>query len=104
MPFPSSDLNGQSGILNDFDVIEIEEGFNGDTYWRTQDGKYVRIKDMSDSHLLNTLRVLRAMSPIGTQFKTTSERRRRWVNAIANEVYKRGLQIDPLVEGELVHE
>lgn len=53
---------------------------------------------------MNTIRVLRNMSPIGTTFKTAPETRRRWINAMANEAYERGLQIDELTEKEPVHE
>lgn len=68
------------------------------------DGHLIAIKDMEDRHLLNAVRVLRNMSPIGTKFKTSDVSRRAWVNAMANEAYARGLQLDPLTEGEPVHE
>jgi hypothetical protein len=75
-----------------------------ESLWCTRDGRPIPIKDMADSHLLNTIRVLRKMSPLGTTFKTTEERRRKWVNAMANEAYARELELDPLTENEPVHE
>lgn len=96
-------------------IARYEEYFEGgpdpnegeitrETVWRTKDGMRIAIMDMANSHLLNTIRVLRNMSPIGTTFKTTDERRRRWVNAMANEAYLRGLSLDTLQDGEPVHE
>lgn len=35
-----------------------------DTLWKTQDGRLVAIREMTDSHLLNTLRVLRGLTSI----------------------------------------
>jgi hypothetical protein len=75
-----------------------------DSIWLMRNGQRVAIKNMKDDHLLNTIRVLRRMSPIGTQFVTSDERRRRWVNAMANEAYLRRLTIDELQLSEPVHE
>lgn len=92
-------------------IAEYEEWYGGlpepleftrDSQWRTKEGRFVRIRNMTDQHLLNTIRVLRDMSPIKTKFKTTPERRRRWLNVMANEAYERGLQIDPLTEEEML--
>jgi hypothetical protein len=80
------------------------EEITRETFWRCQDGRYVPIKDMEDSHLLRTIRVLRGMSPIGTTFKTDSVRRRNWLNAMANEAYSRGLELDGIRESDPVHE
>jgi hypothetical protein len=46
------------------DVRELlEEGFLGlepdDGHWRTNDGRVLKISDMSDQHLRNTVRMLR---------------------------------------------
>lgn len=75
-----------------------------DSIWRTQDHHRVAIKDMDDKHLLNTIRVLRDMSPLKTKFRTSAVRRRNWINAMANEAYSRGLILDELQPTELVHE
>jgi len=75
-----------------------------DSVWRTKTGILIRIRDMDDQHLLNTIRVLRAMSPIGTTFKTTPERRRRWLNAMSNEAYSRELELDEWTQNEPIHE
>lgn len=83
--------------------IELAE-LTPDRIWTTREGKKIPVSQMSDSHLLNTIRMLRGMSPIGTVFRTTPERRRDWINCLANEAYARGLELDPLKEGELVHE
>jgi hypothetical protein len=75
-----------------------------DSLWRTATGELVAVKDMTDSHLLNLVRVFRNMSPIGTTLKALRADRMRWVNALANEAYARGLTLDELMEGEPVHE
>lgn len=72
-----------------------------DPIWRTKDGVDVAVSEMDDSHLLNTVRVLRGISPHGTTFSTTLARRRRWVDVMANEAYRRGLKLDPPTEEEL---
>lgn len=99
--FDASDLNGFAGMD---DPPAPDDLITRDTLWRTREGQLVAIKDMGDQHLLRTIRVLRQMSPIGTRFKTTPERRRHWVNAMANEAYRRHLELDPLEEKEPVHE
>lgn len=81
-----------------------EELITRDSIWTARNGQRIAIRDMTDSHLLNAIRVLRNMSPIGTTFKTTDVRRRMWVNAMANEAYARGLWLDELIEKEPVHE
>lgn len=76
-----------------------------DTLWRTAGGRVLAIKDMEDGHILNIIRCLRDMSPQGTQVCAGDlARRREWLNVLANEAYARGLQLDPLIEGEPVHE
>lgn len=73
--------------------------------WRTQTGEIIRICDMADSHLLNAIRCLRLISPKGTKVSmSSSQQRRRYLNAMANEAYARGLELDPLTENEPVHE
>jgi hypothetical protein len=73
-----------------------------DTPWITKEGKRVPIRNMTDTHLLATIRVLRNLSPIGTTFRTDDVRRREWVNVMANEAYARGLTIDPVNLEELI--
>lgn len=96
--------------MNDLDEYpeiipaKFDPSMNRESVWKTKDGQLIAIKDMHDSHLLNTIRVLRDRSPIGTKFTCTDVRRRSWVNAMANEAYLRGLTIDDLTEGEPVHE
>ena len=38
-----------------------------ESIWRTQTGKRIAVKDLSDSHLLNIIRCFREMSPLGTK-------------------------------------
>lgn len=64
-----------------------------ESIWRCMDGRRVAIKDMTDSHLLNTIRVLDDRSPVGTVYKCTPERRRQYLNVMANEAYRRGLEL-----------
>jgi hypothetical protein len=94
--YPESDLNGQAGLL--------EEDPRCYSFWRTKDGQRVRVADMADSHVLNTIRVLRGFSPHGTTVKLDDVERRRWLNVMANEVYRRGLTIDGIREKDPVHE
>lgn len=65
--------------------------------WRTATGLKVMIRDMKDGHLLNTIRVLQGQSPKGTTVTLKDETRRRvLLNAMANEAYRRGLQLLPV--------
>ena len=64
-----------------------------ESIWCCMGGRLVVIKDMSDSHLLNTIRVLDGRSPIGTTFKCDPVRRREYLNVMANEAYRRGLEL-----------
>lgn len=78
--------------------------FTSDSIWTTSDGMRVAIRDMSNSHLLNTIRVLRGKSPVGTKFHTDDVRRRQWINAMANEAYARGLTLEEPDEKDPLHE
>lgn len=86
---------------------ELPDEITRETEWLTQDKRRIRICDMGNRHLLNTIRVLRNMSPIGTKFAGTDVRRRQWLNAMATEAYLRHLKIDELTpeeEKETKHE
>jgi hypothetical protein len=72
--------------------------------WLTMDKKKIAVKDMTDSHLLNTIRVLRGHSLKHTLWCGPVEMRRHWLNVMANEAYRRKLEIDPLTEQEFEHE
>lgn len=89
---------GELRYAQELATCGYEDEITRDTAWRTRDGRLVAIRDMTDQHLLNTIRVLRRRSPIGTAFKTSGVRRRRWINAMANEAYERGLSLDELGE------
>ena len=65
--------------------------------WRCKDGAVVFVKDMTDGHLLNTIRVLQGKSPHGTTYKTTEERRKEWTQVMCNEAYRRGLSVEGYV-------
>jgi hypothetical protein len=88
----------------ELEACEPREEITRESIWTTKAGRRVKIADMDDRHLLNTIRVLRGMSPIGTRFTTTEVRRRQWVNAMANEAYDRELELDELTEEEPTHE
>lgn len=76
-----------------------------ESIWRCADGHLVAVKDMTDSHLLNIIRCFRQMSPHGTQVAPRrGPGRHKWLNALANEAYARGLELDPLTDGEPEHE
>jgi hypothetical protein len=76
-----------------------------ESWWRTADGRRVQVKNLENAHLLNIIRCLRDMSPLGTKVAPTDPvRRREWVNVLANEAYSRGLRLDELTEGEPIHE
>jgi len=76
-----------------------------ESLWHTADGRVIKIKDLEDQHLLNIIRCFRNMSPEGTRvYPESPTARRNWVNALANEAYRRGLKVDDLAEGEPVHE
>lgn len=76
-----------------------------DSIWVTAEGRRIAVKDLEDSHLLNIIRCFRDMSPHGTKVAPLDvEGRMRWVNALANEAYARGLRLDDVAEGEPVHE
>lgn len=73
--------------------------------WTTATGERIAIKDLKDSHLLNIIRCFRGISLLGTKVAPRDpEGRMRWVNALANEAYRRGLKLDDAVEEEPVHE
>lgn len=93
-------------MSNDFDELpELPpKPITRNSIWRTQAGKLVTVKDMDDQHVLNLIRCFRNMSPVGTRILGPPAKRREWVNVLANEAYARGLQLDPLAEGEPVHE
>ena len=102
MTFPSSNLNGWAGFD---DLIDPAfEPTSPESLWMTRRGEVLRICDMSDEHLLNTIQMLRGRSPIGTRFSTTDVRRRRWINVMANVAYERGLEVPPMDENDKVHE
>lgn len=61
--------------------------------WITRDGDHIQIKHMDDGHLLNTIRMLEGYSPHGTNIKMSPEWRRRFINAMCNEAYRRGLSL-----------
>ena len=92
-----------------FDLLEDggdvdPEPLTRDSIWTTKDKQRVPICCMTDSHLLNTINVLRGKSPIGTKFICDDVRRREWLNVMTNEAYARGLTIEEVDEKDPVHE
>jgi hypothetical protein len=79
------------------------------TIWQTRDGRLVPVTEMTDSHLLNTVRAIREgrvlAVPDVPRNKNTGEgnegmamvaavraqRRRRWLESLLAEVKRRGL-------------
>jgi hypothetical protein len=86
-----------------FDELE-EEPLSSDSIWTTKERQRIPIYKMGDSHLLNTIRVLRGKSPIGTTWSGDNVRRREWLNVMANEAYSRGLSIEEVDGKDPVHE
>lgn len=80
------------------------EPITRDSVWVTKDRQHVPISEMTNSHLLNTIRVLRGKSPSGTTWSGDAVHRRGWLNAMANEAYSRGLSIEEVDEKDPVHE
>lgn len=64
-----------------------------ESLWKTREGVIVAIKDMADTHLLNLIRVLQNRSPHGTIIVYNQISRRRLLNTVANEAYRRGLEL-----------
>jgi hypothetical protein len=65
-----------------------------DSIWITRIGMRVPVKQMEDSHLLNTIRVLKSESPIGTRFNCSDEDRQLWIEVMMAEAARRGLFLD----------
>jgi len=66
-----------------FDVPEY-------TVWRTKDGRLVPLVEMTADHLRRAIQVLRGKSPLGTTFRTSADRRVAWVQAMVDELQRRG--------------
>ena len=81
-----------------------DEIISSESYWTTRERQRVRVYDMADSHLLNTIRVLRGKSPLKTRWSGDPVRRREWLNVMANEAYRRGLRIEEPDEKDPLHE
>lgn len=94
----------EQALLADWDGQHDEEPLTADSIWVTRDKQRISVRQMTDSHLLNTIRVLRGKSPIGTRFITDPVRRRAWLNVMANEVYARGLTLEEVDEKDPLHE
>jgi len=90
------------------DDDDVSEPLSRDSFWITKDKQRVRVCDMRDSHLMNTLVMLCGKSPIGTVWH--GDNPREWLEVMAVEAVRRGLikrqlllpQIDRLLaSGEL---
>ena len=88
----------------DLEGLTDPEPISRDSVWTTKDLKRIPIYRMTDDHLLNTIRVLRGKSPLGTTWSGDAVRRRDWLNAMANEAYARGLSIEEVDKKDPVHE
>jgi hypothetical protein len=80
------------------------EPITRDSVWITKEKRHIPIREMDDHHLLNTIRVLRGKSPIGTRLVIDAVHRCEWLNAMANEAYSRGLSVEEVDEKDPVHE
>lgn len=73
---------------------EPPTGIDRNTVWVTKDGQKVSIKNMTDIHLLRTIRVLLGESPIETTFRATAERRKQFIQVMCNEAHRRRLSLE----------
>lgn len=60
------------------------------TVWRTQDRRTIHVKEMTSDHLRRAIQTLRGKSPLGTTWRGRAVSRVEWVNAMANELRRRG--------------
>ena len=60
-----------------------------ESQWQRRDGTLIRVCDMGDDHLLNTIRVLQFKSPIGTIVRFSAMARKAWIKVMTKEVNSR---------------
>lgn len=102
-------MGDMADYYRDLDLWRELEGEGSDpisrtSYWVTKEHKRIRVYEMEDSHLLNSIRVLRGKSPIGTIWSGDNVRRREWLNVMANEAYARGLSLEEIDDKDPIHE
>lgn len=89
-----------TGEYEEWYALCEDAGFEDDeepdyTVWRTQDRREIPIVEMGADHLRRTIQVLRGRSPKGTTWRGRAASRVRWVQAMVDELVRRG---EPLPE------
>ncbi len=71
------------------------------TVWVTQERERVPVVEMTDKHLLCTIRMLRGRSPHGTTWHARPATKQKWLDVLTEEAYRRGLFPTPVPAGLL---
>lgn len=66
---------------------------DGLAVWVSRDGSRKHVREMSNQHLQNTIRVLLGNSPLGTKASTSViQRKLEWLEVLREELAFRGLE------------
>jgi hypothetical protein len=72
-------------------LLQQYRDYNSDMYWEMKDGNNIKIKNMKDSHIKNTINMLRRKEQNGSRVA--------WIEILENEqLQRRTLKIDKIKE------